>query len=86
MKRKQLKGKDLKEYCFQHVKQRLDERFGLYITKREYQKLHDGIDKMEIISRDVQKEPQLVLSTVFKGVKIHIVYNEVKNCITTVII
>ena len=96
MKRKNL---NQKEYGYTHTKQRLKERYELEITRSEYDTLCEKIRERkngildrhsEYISHMKRMHPQkkgfqLILDTPFKNQIIKIVWEDHRDCITTVL-
>ena len=86
MKRKNL---NQKEYGYTHTKQRLKERYGLEITRSEYDTLCEKVRKKEyILSNSINKQKkglQFVFDTMFKGQIIKIVWENHRDCITTIL-
>jgi len=86
MKRKNL---DQEEYSYQHTKQRLLERYGMTISKVEYHKLCKKVrERKNIISigtNQQKKGLQLVIDTLFKSKIITVVWENDRDCITTVL-
>ncbi len=87
MKRKNL---NQKEYGYEHTKQRLKERYELEITQSEYDLLCESIQhiKDRVPAHDVNNEKdglQFVLTIMFKKRPVTVVWEERRNCITTVL-
>ena len=80
---------DPKEYGYQHTKQRLSGRYGLDISRVEYHKLCSKVrDRKNIISISTNQEKkglQLVIETLFKDHIITVVWENHRDCITTVL-
>jgi len=72
-----------KEYSFNHTKERLSERYNLSLSKKEYETLCSLISKKTLLVKenDIQ-EIHLIL---WKNKRIKAVYNQEKQCITTVL-
>ncbi len=82
MKRKNL---NQKEYGYTHTKQRLKERYELDITRVEYDTLCEKIRERKNGILDRHKGFQLTLDTLFKGHTIKIVWENHRDCITTIL-
>lgn len=81
-----MKTKKDKAYSFRHTQHRLKERFGIVLSRPEYNSLCGTIgleraDKMEHTAGDVQK----FVTRIFKGSSITFVYSWNRSCITTVL-
>lgn len=89
MKRKHLKGEDLSRYSFEHTKQRMLERYGLNLTLDDYNLLCNNVrNRKNVIEvdRENQKDcTQIIFETYFKSKTILVVYEDVRDCITTVL-
>ena len=70
-------------YSFNHLNKRLNERFNLSITKKEYYKLNEvlKIDKSNMIL--IENKDQEIHRLIFKKVSVTFVYNVNKKFITT---
>ena len=86
MKRKNM---DQKEYGYTHTRDRLIERYGLKITREEYNDLCEQVrDQRDVMitGKNLQKKGiQFVLKTKFKGETIVVVWENNRDCITTVL-
>jgi len=73
------------DYSFEHTKQRLAERYGLWLTRPEYVQLCTSVQnykgQYESTAGDVQK----VVAVPFRGVLVTCVYSWNRSCITTVL-
>jgi hypothetical protein len=85
MKRKNL---NQKEYGYTHTKQRLGERYNLDITLSEYDLLCDvirSIKDMEITINEEKDGLQFVVTIMFKKQPVTVVWEDRRDCITTVL-
>ena len=81
-----MKTKKDKAYSFEHTQHRLKERFGIALTRPEYNSLCGVVgleraDKTEYTAGDVQK----FVTRIFKGAVVTFVYSWNRSCITTVL-
>ena len=76
-----------KEYSFNHYKQRLNERYNLNITKKEYNKRCSMVKKtFKLISIEKQKKDiQTIYIGEWKNISIKVVWSDYRKCLTTVL-
>lgn len=89
MKRKKLKGQSLIEYSFNHTKQRMLERYDLSLTRQEYDALCGDVRlkrNVAEVGREKQKGCiQIIYTASFKHRIVLLVYEDTRDCITTVL-
>jgi len=75
-----------KNYSFKHTSERLYERYGLIITRAEYDNICPETQSSIFISAERQKyDIQYVYDINFKNQQIRVVWSKIRNCITTVL-
>ncbi len=89
MKRKNLKGDELKVYNYQHTKQRAKERYNLQLSKSNYNQLCQQIKNRSLvvqIKKEVQKRgTQRVFKVRFRDCNLYAVYLDETETITTLL-
>ena len=81
---KEMKTIKDKNYSFKHTSERLQERYGIVITPTEYDNLCSVAHSGTLISTEKQKDStQYVYDINFKNQPIRVVWDELRNCITT---
>lgn len=89
MKRKKLGSQSLVDYSFGHTRKRMLERYNLNITRQDYDTLCENVRKKKgvtEIGREDQKGcTQIIYTTSFKDRTILLVYEDTRDCITTVL-
>ena len=81
-----MKTKKDKEYSFNHFKERLKERYGFDIERKEYNSLCSHIEYCALISIEKQKDDiQRIHDLGFRGVLVRVVWSEKRQCLTTAI-
>lgn len=75
------------EYSFDHTRERISERYGIDITREDYNELCRRAnlkENVEFMSEDSQKnDVQVVLVMPFKDVQLKVVWSTSRQCITT---
>jgi len=87
MKRKNLTGDGLRAYNFNHTKERIAERYGILITKSNYENLCQRIVKRirvhEIKKENQKRGVQRIFKLQFKKKDIYVVFLDSLKAITT---
>jgi len=87
MKRKHLTGDGLKSYNYNHTKKRIEERYGLSLSKSNYDNLCKRINKRISVfelKREKQKRgTQIIFKVRFKECDIYVVFLDTIKAITT---
>lgn len=88
MKRKTLKGQALLDYSLNHVQERLWDRYGLKIDKKEYRILCQKCNNNEnlIFTEENCKNPSSLHKLWHRGELVLFVYERERGCITTVLL
>ncbi len=79
-------NKKTPEYSYSHFAQRLQERYGLEITRDEYERLCHicRIGTMTVVSKEPSNK-QTVFSGLLAGHRMKFVWSDERDCITTVL-
>jgi len=89
MKRKHLSGDGLRTYNYNHTKQRIEERYGLTLSKSNYDNLCNRIAKRDSVfelKKEKQKRgTQRIFRMRFKECNIYAVFLDEIKSITTVL-
>jgi len=87
MKRKHLTGDGLRTYNYNHTKQRIEERYGLTLSKSNYENLCQRILKRNSVfelKREKQKRgTQIIFKLKYKQCNIYVVFLDTIKAITT---
>ncbi len=82
-----MKTKKDREYSFNHTKQRLSERYGIKIDRKQYDhicfKVKNHKDVNLIMAEDKQNGLQFIYDYLHNGKTIRVVWSDERDCITT---
>ena len=78
-----MKTKKDKNYSFNHVKERLNERFGLSMSRELFDGLSDAFDNTKSHMILKENEDQEIHQIILKGQKVTFVYSISRGYITT---
>jgi hypothetical protein len=80
-----MKTKKDRDYSFRHTNYRLNERYGLSITQKEYDTICKNVKIMNGVLEEMGERRQKIVQIEFKGKLVSFVYEFDRDYITTVL-